>query len=71
MFIFATGARLKQLVYVCILPSDWLGDLSPATELGLNRFWLFPFGELVCHLIAQVNNSLLAAYVTVFLPKEL
>ena len=24
-FIFATGARLKQPVYVCIWPSDWLG----------------------------------------------
>ena len=43
MFIFATGARLKQLVYVWIWPSDWLGYLFPATDLELNRFWPSPF----------------------------
>ena len=32
-----------------------------ATELEINRFRPFPFGELVWHLITQVNDGILAA----------
>ena len=42
------------------------GRFTPATELELNRFRPLAFGELVCHLSTQVNNGLLAAYITVF-----
>ena len=42
------------------------GSFAPATELELNRFRTLPFRELVWHLITQVNNGLLAAYITVF-----
>ena len=40
------------------------------TELELNRSWPFPLGELVWHLISQVNHSDLAAYITVFDPRR-
>ena len=46
---------------------NWLdGSFAPATELELNMFRPLPFGELVYHLIKQVNNGLLDAYITVF-----
>ena len=37
---------------------------APNTELEIIRFQPFPFRELVCHLIKQVNDNLLAAYTT-------
>ena len=42
------------------------GKYISATELELNRFRPLPLGDLVWHLSTQVNNSDIAAYVTVF-----
>ena len=42
----------------------------PATELEIIRFQPLLLGELVWHLITQVKNSDLAAYLTVFDPRR-
>ena len=42
------------------------GSYAPTTELELIRFLRFPFGEIMWHLRTQVNDSLLAYYITVF-----
>ena len=49
-----------------VLANLLYGSFVPATELELNRFGHFPFGGILCNLITQVNNGLLAAYITVF-----
>ena len=46
------------------------GSFVPATELDLNRFRPLPFRELVWHLSTQVNNGLLADYITIFDPSR-
>ena len=46
------------------------GSFAPTTEVELNMFWPLPFGELVWHLSTQVNNGILAAYITVFDPRR-
>ena len=58
--IFETGARLKKPVYVCIWPSEWLGDLFPATELELNRFWPSPFygDHVATHHTGEQRSSI-------------
>ena len=52
------------------LSNQLTGSFSPATELEFNRSWTSPFEELVWHLNTQVNNSLLAAHITVFGPRS-
>ena len=42
------------------------GRFAPDTENDINRFRPSPSGELVWHLITQVNNNLRANYITVF-----
>ena len=46
------------------------GRFVPATELELNRFRPFPFGDILWHLSTQVNNGLLAAYIIVLEPRR-
>ena len=46
------------------------GSFATATQLELNLFWPSPLGELVWHLSTNVNNGLLAAYITVFYPRR-
>ena len=50
------------------LANQQAGSYSPATELEIIRFRNFPFGDLMWHLITQVNGSILDAYITVFEP---
>ena len=52
------------------LENQQAGSYSLATELELIRFWHLPFGGLVWHLITQVNDGILAAYITVFDPRR-
>ena len=49
-----------------VLANQQAGIYAPDTELELIRFRPFIFGELVCHLITQVNDGILTAYITVF-----
>ena len=59
-FIFATGARLKQPVYVCI-GQHFVWDIYlPLLSKRLIGFRLRPSRELVWHLSTQMNNGLLA-----------
>ena len=69
-FIFTTGDQLKQPVYVCIWPSDWMGDLQPLLNYILIGFRLCPYREIVWHLSTQANNSILSIYITVFDPRR-
>ena len=46
------------------------GSYSPATELDLSRFHPFTFEVLVWHLITQVNDVILAVYITFFDPRK-
>ena len=46
------------------------GNFVPITELELNWFHTLPFGELMGHLRTQVNNGILAAYITFFDPSR-
>ena len=46
------------------------GSFAPDTELELNMFRPFPFGQLVWNLRTQVNNGLLDAQITVFDPRS-
>ena len=34
------------------------------------RFWPLPFGDILWHLSTQVNDGLIAAYITAFDPRE-
>ena len=43
---------------------------TPATELELIRFWPLTSGDLVWHLISQVNDCVIAAYINVFDPRN-
>ena len=52
------------------LANQQAGRFAPATQLELIRFWPFPFGELMWHLITQVNNGDLADQITVFYPRR-
>ena len=45
-------------------------SFSPATELDLNMFRIFSFGELAWHLSTQVKNGIIAAYINVFEPRR-
>ena len=60
--------RCSDLRHPCTfgLANRLSGRFSSATELELNLFRPFPFGELVQHLSTQVNNGLLSASITVF-----
>ena len=53
-----------------VLSNQLSGRYTPATELDLIRFWPSPLGDLVWHLITQVNDGLLAAYIIVFDPRR-
>ena len=46
------------------------GSFVPATELKLNRFGPSPLGPIAWHLSTQVNNGIVAAYITVFDPRS-
>ena len=52
------------------LANQLAGRFVPATELEITRSRTSPFGDLVWHLMTQVNNGLLAAYITDFDPKR-
>ena len=52
------------------LSNQQAGKYISATELDLIRFQYFTLGELVWHLITQVNNRDLDAYITVFDPSR-
>ena len=41
---------------------------APATELDIIRFWLFPFRDIMWHLITKVNGGILSVYINVFEP---
>ena len=45
-------------------------DFISATELDINSFWPSPLGGILWYLITQVNNALLAAYITFFDPSR-
>ena len=45
-------------------------SFAHANEWEISRFWPLPFRELVWNLIIQVNNGMLAAYITVFDPRR-
>ena len=53
-----------------LLANKKSGKYIYATDLEFNRFRPFPIGELVWHLSTQVNDGLLAAYITVFDPSR-
>ena len=46
------------------------GKYISNTELYLIMFWHFPLGQIVWHLITQVNDSDISAYITVFDPSR-
>ena len=46
------------------------GSYAPSTELELITFRPFPFWDPVWHLITQVNDGDLAAYITDFYPRR-
>ena len=46
------------------------GRFAPATELELNRFRNFSFGELLWHLSTQLNNSDISSYINFFYPRS-
>ena len=56
---FATGAQLKQPLYVCIGQRFGWEIYFPLLS-ELNRFRPFPFRELVWHLRTQMNIGNLA-----------
>ena len=58
--IFATGARLKKPVYVCIGQQFGWEIYFLLLSYILIGFDLLPSRELVWHLSTQVNNGLLA-----------
>ena len=64
-FILETGARLKEPVYVCI-GQQFGWEIYFLLLNELNLFGLCLSRELVRHLITQVNNGLLAVYITFF-----
>ena len=49
-----------------VLTNQQAGSYVPATESDIIRFWTLPFGYLMWHLSTNVNNCLIAAYITVF-----
>ena len=53
-----------------ILANQLAGRFAPSTELGINRFRPSSFRYLVWHLSTQVDNDLLAAYITGFDPRR-
>ena len=59
--------QYKKLVKIG-LSNRLAGSFAPTTELELNMFWTLPFRELVLNLSTQVNNGLLADWITVFDP---
>ena len=64
--------RFPSLNNLCTFGLDSRLDARyiPATELYIIMFRLFPLGELVWHIIKQVNYSDLDAYITVFDPSR-
>ena len=52
-----------------VLDNQQIGSYALATELELIRFWPLPFGELVCHLITKMNDSIISSQITVFDPR--
>ena len=48
------------------LANQQAGSYAPATGLELIRFRPLPFGEIMWHLITQVNNGILVSYITIF-----
>ena len=48
------------------LANQLAGIYTPTTELEFIRFCPLPLGDLVFHLITQMNNGIIAAYITVF-----
>ena len=53
-----------------VLANQQAGGYSPSTELELISFWPLPFRELVWHISTQVNDGILAAYITLFYPRK-
>ena len=60
--------RCPSLISRCTsgLANQLDGSFPPDTELYTNRFWPSPFGEFVWHVSTQMNNGILAAWITVF-----
>ena len=61
-------SRCPGLINWCTfgLANQMAGRYTPATELEIIRFWPLPLGEIVWHLRTKVNNSDLAAYISIF-----
>ena len=68
-FIFATGARIKQQMYICIGQRVCWG-IYIRYWVNWIGFGICPSRELVWHISTQVNNGLLAVYITVFDPRR-
>ena len=64
--LFTTGARLKETVYVCIGQRFGWDIYFLLLSYSLIGFGLRPSRELVRHFSTQVNNGLIAVYITIF-----
>ena len=60
--------RCPRLSSLCTpgLASQLDGSFASDNELYINRFWPSPFGEFVWNVSTQMNNGILAAWITVF-----
>ena len=64
-FIFATGDRIKEPVYVCIGQQFVWEIYFPLLSKILIGFRLRPYMELVWHLSTQVDNGILAVQINI------